>query len=107
MLFTMQDDAVVEERLSPADAEQLMHRVMWRQARLSLTVAAVFIAILVILPLFNLLMPDIASVQVAGFSATWLLLGVLFYPITWLLSAVFVKKSDLLESAISKEEKRS
>ncbi len=102
----MQDDAVVEERLSAADAEQLMHRVMWRQARLSLTVAAVFIAVLVILPLFNLLCPDAASVQIGGFSASWLLLGVLFYPITWLLSAVFVKKSDQLEMQIAKEEKR-
>jgi membrane protein implicated in regulation of membrane protease activity len=100
----MQDDIVVDNKMSASEAEGLMHRVMWRQARLSLSVAAVFIAILIFIPLFNLLAPSVAATSVAGFPLTWLLLGVMFYPITWILSAFFVKRSDALESEISKEE---
>lgn len=100
----MQDDIVVDNKLSSADAEGLMHRVMWRQARLSLSVAAIFIALLIFIPLFNLLAPSLAATSLAGFPLTWLLLGVLFYPITWILSAFFVKRSDSLESEISKQE---
>ena len=103
----MQDDTGVDNKLSTADAESLMHRVMWRQARLSLAVAAVFIALLVFIPLFNLVAPALAATSVAGFPLTWLLLGVLFYPITWILSAFFVKRSDALESEICKEEAKS
>jgi uncharacterized membrane protein (DUF485 family) len=99
----MQDDAAVDKKLTPEEAEKLMHRVMWRQAHLSLYVAAVFIALLIVLPLFNLFTPALAATPVMGFTLTWLMLGVLFYPITWLLSAFFVKRSNDLESKISKE----
>jgi len=81
-----------------------MQRVMRRQARLSVSVAAVFIVILIFIPLFNLLAPGLAATSIGGFPLTWLLLGVLFYPITWALSAYFVKRSDSLESEITKEE---
>jgi uncharacterized membrane protein (DUF485 family) len=99
----MQDDAGVDRKLTPEEAERLMHRVMWRQARLSLAVAAVFIAILVLIPLVNLFAPTVASTPVLGFTLSWLALGVLFYPITWALSAFFVKRSNELESEIARE----
>ena len=38
-------------------------------------------------PLVNAFLPEIAQARIGGFSATWLFLGVLFYPITWLLSS--------------------
>jgi len=77
--------------------------VMWRQARLSVSVAAIFIALLILIPLLNLFAADFAATPVLGFTLTWLLLGVAFYPITWALSAFFVKRSDVLEDTISKE----
>ena len=101
---TMKDDIAVGSKLSAQDAEDLMNRVMRRQAGLSLQVAAVFIAILILLPLFNLFAPELAATSIAGFPLTWLILGVVFYPITWVLSNYFVKKSDQIESDISKEE---
>jgi uncharacterized membrane protein (DUF485 family) len=87
--------------LSDADHERLARHVMARQASLSLRVAAVFIVLLVGLPLVNAYAPDLASRQIFGFTATWLFLGVLFYPVTLLLSAYFVKKSDEIEAECS------
>jgi len=75
---------------------------MRRQAALSIRVASVFIAILVALPLVNLYLPDLAGTEVMGFSLTWLILAVLFYPLTWLLSSYFVRSSETLEADLVK-----
>jgi len=56
-------------------------------------------------PLINLYMPELAATKIAGFTLTWLILGILFYPVTWLLSTYFVRKSEALESAIAEENK--
>jgi len=77
---------------------------MKKQLRLSLSVAVVFVAVLVGLPLVNLYLPDIAKTNIGGFSLTWLILGVLFYPLTWILSTWFVKSSEILEDEIVREE---
>ena len=80
------------------DHARLAHFVMARQASLSLRVAAVFAIMLLGLPLVNYYLPELANTSVGGFTATWLFLGVLFYPITWVLSAYFVKQSDRIEA---------
>jgi uncharacterized membrane protein (DUF485 family) len=49
--------------------------------------------------------PDLAAQKVGGFTLTWLVLGVLFYPITWALSAIFIRQSNALEDAIERDEK--
>jgi len=83
----------------PADRHhELAHAVMRRQAALSLRVASVFLLMLFGLPLVNYYLPDLAATPVLGFTATWLFLGVLFYPITWLLSWHFVRESDRIEA---------
>ncbi|MDR3690643.1 MAG: hypothetical protein P4L46_14795 [Fimbriimonas sp.] len=79
---------------------------MRRQAGLSLKVAAIFIAILVVLPLFNLFAPTLAAKTVVGFPLSWLILAILFYPLTWALSNFFVTQSDRIEAEIAKEESR-
>ena len=76
---------------------------MRRQARLGLRIAAVFVLILIGLPLLNLFYPDAMAAPVGGFSLGWLLLAVLFYPVTWLLSWTFVRGSDRAEDAIVRE----
>jgi hypothetical protein len=37
--------------------------------------------------------------RVAGFTLTWLILGVLFFPFVWIISFFFIKKSIALENA--------
>jgi uncharacterized membrane protein (DUF485 family) len=85
-------------------ASELSKRMMKKQLRLSLSVAIVFVAVLVGLPLVNLYLPDLARTNVGGFSLTWLILGILFYPLTWILSIWFVKGTEKIDSEIIQEE---
>jgi uncharacterized membrane protein (DUF485 family) len=94
------------DQVMNADRDRaLLGRVMRRQVRLSLGVASVFLGIVLLLPIFNLYFPEIAAQKVGGFTLTWLVLGVLFYPITWGLSAIFIRQSNALEDAIERDEK--
>ena len=86
-----------------ADRAVLARTIMRRQARLGLRIALVFVLILVGLPLLNLYLPEAMATRVGGFSITWLLLAVLFYPVTWLLSWLFVRGSDRVEDEIARE----
>ena len=79
-------------------ADKLSRQLMGRQAALSIRVAAVFMVIVLGVPLFNYFAPEIAATPVAGFTLTWLILGLLFFPITWGLSFYFVNKSDKIEA---------
>ncbi len=85
------------ESLSSAEQDALAQRVMQRQGALSLQVAALFVILLFGLPLFNQYQPALAATNIMGFPVTWLFLGVLFYPITVLLSIYFVRRSDRIE----------
>ena len=78
--------------------------MMKKQLRLSLSVAIVFVIILVGLPLVNLYLPDLAKTPIMGFSLTWLILGVLFFPLTWFLSSWFVKGTERIDAEIVAEE---
>ncbi len=91
-------------RLSPEDRRALLHRVTARQARLSLSVGGVFLVALLAIPLVNTGFPEMVSRPVAGFPLGWLVLGVLFYPLTWVLSWIFIRKSNELEDAIARDE---
>lgn len=92
------------ENLSSSERDALLHRVTVRQARLSLGIGAVFLGALLAIPLLNWLAPETAAMPIGGFTLTWLILGVLFYPLTWGLSALFIRKSNELEDAIASEE---
>ena len=93
----MDDRSKDFESLPPEEHARLAGVVMRRQAGLSLRVAIIFLLLLIGLPLFNLYGASIANTRIMGFSLTWLFLGLLFFPITWLLSAYFVRESNRIE----------
>ncbi len=85
--------------LTEADRGRLARALMRKQGALSLKVAAVFLGLVLGVPLVNYLAPEAANVPVFGFTATWLFLGVMIYPITVLLSFYFVARSNRIEAA--------
>jgi len=95
-------DAVRAEALT--DTADRTDSVMRQQARLSLRVAGIFIVILIGMPLINLYLPDLANRQIFGFSATWFFLGIGFFPITWLLSAYFIRESNRIEAELAQSQ---
>ena len=78
-------------------SESFLSSLMRRQLRLSVSCAATFLVALLGLPLLNYFMPELMSTRVAGFTLTWLILGVLFFPFVWIISYAFIKRSIALE----------
>ncbi len=78
-------------------SDEFLRALMRRQLRLSLGCAAAFLVALVGLPLANYFFPDAMAARVFGFTLTWLVLGVLFFPLVWLIAWVFIKRSIALE----------
>lgn len=74
---------------------------MRRQLSLSLKVAVIFVVMLLGLPIVNYCLPELANTPVFGFTATWLFLAFLFYPITWVLSWWFIRQSNEIEANIT------
>ena len=86
--------------LTEADQTRLARAVMRRQGRLSLRLAAVFLVLILGLPVLNATIPEFMNTPwFGGFTPTWLLLAVFFYPITVGLSFYFVAQSDKIEAA--------
>ncbi len=84
--------------LSEGDRARLARALMRRQGALSLRVAAVFVVLVLGLPLVNYLWPVWANALIFGFTGTWLFLGILIYPITVGLSFYFVAASNRIEA---------
>jgi len=90
----------------PEHQRRMASAVMRRQLALSVQVAAVFLIMLFGLPLFNYFFPDLANRKVFGFTASWFFLGVLFYPLTWILSGYFIARSNAMENDIARTLER-
>jgi uncharacterized membrane protein (DUF485 family) len=70
------------------------------QLKLSITCALFFVTALVsTCHLLNYYQPEWMAQRIAGFTLTWLVLGVLFFPFVWIISYLFIKKSIALENA--------
>jgi uncharacterized membrane protein (DUF485 family) len=80
-------------------SEAFLHRLMRRQLRLSIACAATFLIALLGLPMLNYFAPELMATRIAGFTLSWLLLGVLFFPLVWAISFFFIKRSIALEEA--------
>jgi uncharacterized membrane protein (DUF485 family) len=78
-------------------SEEFLRALMRRQLRLSVACAATFIVALVALPLLNYFAPELMAKRIAGFTLTWLVLGVLFFPFVWVISYLFIRRSIALE----------
>lgn len=68
------------------------------QLRLAMGVLAVMGLTLCMLPLVFRLVPDLASVDVAGLPLPWLLLGVVVYPVLVILGWVYVRRAERNEA---------
>src|SRR4051794_2892793 len=78
-------------------SEEFLHTLMRRQLRLSIACAAAFLVALLGLPLANYFLPELMATRVFGFTLTWLILGVLFFPLVWIIAWIFIKRSIALE----------
>src|SRR5712692_8155361 len=80
-------------------SEDFLRLLMRRQLRLSIACAATFLVALLGLPLLNYFFPELMATRVFGFTLTWFLLGVLFFPFVWLIAWLFIRRSIALEEA--------
>jgi uncharacterized membrane protein (DUF485 family) len=78
-------------------SESFLRSLMRRQLQLSVGCAAAFLVVLLGLPLLNYYAPAAMATRVGGFTLTWLILGVLFFPFVWVISYIFIKRSIALE----------
>jgi uncharacterized membrane protein (DUF485 family) len=71
---------------------------MRRQLRLSIACTLAFFVMLLGLPLANYFLPELMRTRVlGGFTLTWFLLGIGFFPAVWLISFIFIRRSIALE----------
>lgn len=84
-------------------SDAFLQRLMRRQLRLSVACAATFLIALLGLPLANYFFPELMARRVFGFTLTWFMLGVLFFPLVWAIAWVFIRKSIALEEAEVRE----
>lgn len=78
-------------------SESFLQSLMRRQLGLSIACAATFLVALIGLPLLNYYYSALMSTRIAGFTLTWLILGVLFFPFVWIISWIFIRRSIALE----------
>lgn len=85
-----------DQKLNP-HSEEFLHTLMRRQLRLSLACATAFLLVLLGLPLANYFLPDLMATSAAGFSLSWMILGIGFFPAVWVIAWVFISRSMALE----------
>jgi uncharacterized membrane protein (DUF485 family) len=91
------DESLQEIAEQTAYGEVLLRDLVRRQLRLALSVAAVFLVILLGLPLMNLLFPELMQMRLLGLPMAWLALAVLVYPFVWALAVYFVSTARKYE----------
>lgn len=87
---------------SPPDvhSETFLRSLMRRQLRLSIVSACAFLVALLGLPLANYFFPELMATRVfGGFTLTWFLLGIGFFPAVWAIAWFFIRRSIALEEA--------
>ena len=93
----------------PDDAvhsEEFLRTLMRRQFNLSVACAATFLVALLGMPLLNYFATALMATRVGGFTLSWLILGVLFFPFVWIISWRFIRRSIALEDDEVRSVKR-
>lgn len=70
---------------------------MRRQLKLSIGCGSAFLIVLLGMPIANYLHPQFMATRVGGFTLSWLVLGVLFFPAVWIIAWIFIRRSMGLE----------
>lgn len=78
-------------------SDEFLKMLMRRQLTLSASIASVFVAIIVAVPLLNLYFPDFMNAPMFGFTFSWLFLGFAIFPILIGLAWLFVQRSNAFE----------
>ena len=78
-------------------SEAFLRRLMRGQLRLSIVCAAAFLVALLGLPLANYFFPELMARRIFGFTLSWFILGVLFFPLVWAIAWLFIRRSIRLE----------
>src|SRR5687767_14503919 len=86
-------------KITDLHSDAFLHTLMRRQLRLSIGCAVTFFIALLGLPLLNYFFPEAMATRVFGFTLTWFILGVLFFPFVWVIAYYFIKRSISLEEA--------
>ena len=79
-------------------SESFLRSLMRRQLTLSIFCAGTFLFALLGMPLLNYFAPALMATRVGGFTLSWLILGVLFFPFVWIISWMFIHRSIALEA---------
>jgi uncharacterized membrane protein (DUF485 family) len=80
-------------------SDAFLHELMRRQLKLSIACAVTFFVALLGLPLLNYFFPEAMATRIFGFTLTWFVLGVVFFPFVWIIAYFFIKRSIALEEA--------
>lgn len=78
-------------------SEEFLHALMRKQLKLSIACALAFLVVLLGLPLANYFFPELMATRIFGFTLTWFLLGIGFFPAVWIISFSFIRRSIALE----------
>jgi len=78
-------------------SESFLHELMRKQLKLSIACAATFMIALLGLPLLNYFCPELMAKRIFGFTLSWFILGIAFFPYVWVISFYFIKRSMALE----------
>jgi len=79
-------------------SEEFLHSLMRKQLKLSITCALAFLVVLLGLPLANYFWPERMAERICGFTLTWFLLGLGFFPAVWVIAFYFIRRSIALEA---------
>ncbi len=84
-------------------SDSFLRTLMRRQLKLSIICGTTFMLALFGLPLANYFFPEAMATRFFGFTLTWFILGVAFFPFVWIISYIFIKRSIVLEESEVKE----
>ncbi|HWQ93721.1 MAG TPA: DUF485 domain-containing protein [Clostridia bacterium] len=78
-------------------SEAFLLSLMRKQLRLSVFCAASFLTVLFGLPIANFFAPELMATRFLGFTLSWLILGIGFFPAVWIIAWIFIQRSIALE----------